>query len=334
MAGQREIMDAIDSNRVFAMGRKHVIFLLLPQVQLLDLGGPAQVFYTAARLGAPYELTFCGAQEYLNSAQGLMLGGLQPVGALPSADLVLIPGISTHNDLLSKPLLDDDSRRWLQQVYAAGTPLASVCTGAFALGEAGLLDGRRCTTHWADIDLLKARYPSARVLDNTLFVMDGSITTSAGIASGIDMALWLVEKDTGPLFTAQVARHLVVYLRRNGSQPQHSIYLDYRTHLYSSVHTAQDFIIAHVAEQISLSDIGQAARLATRSLSRAFKEATGLTPIQYQQYLRLALAQSLLTNQKLNIAEVAEKCGFEDVRHFRRLWKAHYGTSPSAVRHQ
>ncbi len=324
----------MDSDQKFSVKqKKHVIFLLLPQVQLLDLGGPAQVFYTAARLGAPYKLSFCASQEHVNSAQGLMLGGLQPPGALPPANLLLIPGISSENELLSRPLLDDDIYRWLQQINAAGTPIASVCTGAFALGEAGILDGRRCTTHWFDIDLLKERYPTAQVLDNVLFVVDGQVTTSAGIASGIDMALWLVEQDMGPLFAAQVARYLVVYVRRNGSQPQHSIYLDYRTHLNTGVHHAQNFIITHVTERISLEEIGQAARLATRSLSRAFKEATGLTPIQYQQYLRLALAQSLLANPRLNVGEVAEKCGFEDVRHFRRLWKAHYGTSPSAERH-
>src|SRR5260221_13256508 len=123
----------------------------------------------------------------------------------------------------------------------------------------------------------------------------------------------------GPLFAAQVARYLVVYVRRNGSQPQHSIYLDYRTHLNTGVHHAQNFIITHVTERISLEEIGQAARLATRSLTRAFKEVTGLTPIQYQQYLRLALAQSLRAHARLTVGHFAEECGFVYGRHFRRL---------------
>lgn len=311
---------------------QQVVFLLLPQVQLLDLAGAAQVFHTATRLGAAYELTYCGEHSEITSAQGLLLGALRPLETVTKADLVLIPGVSSENRRLHKPLLDEVARAWLRQFYSAHTPIGSICTGAFALGEAGLLDGRRCTTHWRNVDFLRQLYPTAHVVDNVLFVSDNHITTSAGIASGIDMALSLVEQDLGAIFAAKVARHMVVYLRRDGSQPQESIYLDYRTHLNQGVHDAQDFIIAHVADRITLDEIAQAAQLATRSLSRAFREATGLTPIQYQQNLRLSLARSLLSNPQINIEQVAEKCGFEDARHFRRLWKTHYGSAPSTAR--
>jgi transcriptional regulator GlxA family with amidase domain len=143
----------------------------------------------------------------------------------------------------------------LSQFHNFGTLIGSICTGAFALGEAGLLDGRPCTTCWINIDLLRRSYPNAHVVDNVLFVSDRNVTTSAGIASGIDMALWLVEQDMGAIFAAKIARHMVVYLRRDGNQPQHSTYLDYRTHLNQGVHNAQDFIIAHVSERITLDEI-------------------------------------------------------------------------------
>jgi len=312
-----------------------MVFLVLHGVQLLDLAGPAQVFHTANRLGARYSLSFCAASERVVSAQGLVfaeLSTLPDVSVLSQADSVLIAGVTSENGLLTRPLLDERTRVWLQSTYQSGASLASVCTAAFALAEAGLLDGRRCTTHWLELAHLRDRYPLARVTDNVLFVRDQAITTSAGIASGIDMALWLVEQDYGALFTAQVARCLVVYLRRNGTQPQTSVYLEYRTHLDSDVHRAQDFILDHMTERLTLAGIAQAAHLSTRTLSRAFKAATGLTPVQYQQTVRLALAETLMSNPQLSIDAIAEKCGFEDGRHFRRLWKARYGSVPSVAR--
>src|SRR5262245_20908261 len=120
---------------------QQVVFLLLPQVQLLDLAGAAQVFHTATRLGAAYELTYCGALPEITSAQGLLLGALRPLETVTKADLVLIPGVSSENRRLHKPLLDEAARVWLGWFYNAHTPIGSICTGAFALGEAGLLDG-------------------------------------------------------------------------------------------------------------------------------------------------------------------------------------------------
>jgi transcriptional regulator GlxA family with amidase domain len=134
------------------------------------------------------------------------------------------------------------------------------------------------------------------------------------------------------MFAAQVARYLVVYMRRNGSQPQGSIYLEYRTHLHSGVHCAQDFLIDHVAEHVSLSELASIAGVSTRGLNRAFKEATGLTPVQYHQRLKLELAATLFSNPAFRVEDIALRCGFEDVRHFRRLWQRQFGMSPSASR--
>jgi transcriptional regulator GlxA family with amidase domain len=313
--------------------KRRIVFVLLPAVHLLDLAGPAQVFSTASRLGAPYELVFCAAQSQVTSAQGLMFAQLSPLVDLESVDQVIIPGFSSDMVSLDSPLLDNQTCSWLRHAGESGIQMASVCTAAFAIGEAGLLDGRQCTTHWASVERLQIRYPKASVTDNVLFVEDGVITTSAGIASGIDMALFMVEKTLGPMFTAKVARSLVVYARRNGCQPQNSIYLEYRAHLHAGVHRAQDFIAGHLNERITLDEIAQAALLSTRSLSRDFKQTTGLTPIGYQQGLRLELARNLIANRQLSLEEIASQCGFEDVRHFRRLWKARYHQPPSAARY-
>lgn len=313
---------------------KRVVFLVLPFVNLLDLAGPAQVFHAATELGQPHTLLFCASQAEVMSTQGLFFAHLEPLNnlSLTSNDLIIVPGIDVQREHDSIVRLEPSINEWLRQAHKVGAHIASVCTGAFALGEAGLLNGRRCTTHWMSVTELQARYPRARVLDDALFVHDDGITTSAGIASGIDMSLSLIEHLYGPLFTAQVARYLVVYLRRNGSQSQESVYLQYRTHLNPAIHHVQDYIINHLSESISLSTLADIAHMSIRHLARSFKEATSLTPVQYHQGLQMELATTLISDPTLSIEEVAHRCGFEDARHFRRLWHRRYGTPPSESR--
>jgi transcriptional regulator GlxA family with amidase domain len=318
--------------------KQRVIFLVLEGVELLDLAGPAQVFSMAASLGAPYSLHFCANLSGMRSAQGLFLGQLEPLPVVSTHDLVMVAGVALEQ--LTHPLLDTDTCRWLVDAYMNGARIASICTGAFVLGEAGLLDGRRCTTHWFMVGELQQRYPMARVVDSVLYVSDScgicgamrGIVTSAGIASGVDMALSLIEQQHGPRLAAEVAQYLVVYLRRNGTQPQQSIYLEYRNHLHPGVHRVQNWLAEHAMEAVSLAELAQIANLSVRSFSRAFKEATGLTPVQYQQRLRLEVATTLLQNSDLSIEAIATRCGFDDARHFRRLWQRHFGTAPSATR--
>lgn len=321
-----------DSLRDTERTSRTVVFLLLPYVHLLDLSGPAQVFDTAFQAGMAYTLRYCSSQPTRVSAQGLTLTNLAPLPVLTANDLVIVPGIQHQADIEHEMLLDQQTREWLLATAQGGTHMASICTGAFALGEAGLLNGRRCTTHWAFIKNLRTRYPEARVIDNMLFVEDRALTTSAGIASGIDLALAFLEQEQGPLFASQIARYLAIYLRRNGFQAQESIYLEYRTHVHTGVHRVQDYLINHIAESVLVDELAKVAGVSTRELNRSFKEATGLTPIQYHQRLKMELATTLLPNRSLSIEEIAFKCGFEDVRHFRRLWQRHFGMSPSASR--
>lgn len=316
---------------IAATVKQRVIFLVLGGVELLDLAGPAQVFSTAASLGAPYSLHFCANNPGVLSAQGLFLGQLEPLPSVCANDLVIVAGVALNQ--LNQTLLDADTRCWLFDAHTHGTRIASICTGAAVLGEAGLLDGRRCTTHWFLVEELQQRYPMARLVDNVLYVSDRGIVTSAGVASGIDMALSLVEQQHGPRLAAEVARCLVIYLRRNGSVPQQSAYLEYRNHLHPGVHQVQNWLAEHALESVSLAELAHIANMSVRSLSRAFKQATGLTPVQYQQRLRLEVAAALLQSD-LPIEAIAARCGFEDARHFRRLWQRQFGVSPTATRKQ
>jgi transcriptional regulator GlxA family with amidase domain len=313
---------------------RRVIFVILPRVNLLDLGGPAQVFHVANRYGAKYQLIFCAATPSIQSIQGLPLGPLEAFPVPRADDLVVVPGPRIEWPAPGQELIPQAVIDWLCQANAAGAHLASVCTGAAALGEAGLLDGRRCTTHWEEIEPMRSRYPKALVQDAVLYTHDGNVTTSAGIASGIDMALSILEREHGPLLTAQVARYLVVYLRRDGVQRQTSVYLEYRTHLHPGVHRVQDQLSQQVSSKFTLERLAEFANLSPRGLTKAFKQHTGLTPLAYQQKLRLELAGQLMYNPHLTLDAIAERCGFEDPRHFRRLWHAHHGAPPSSARHE
>ncbi|WP_432992249.1 GlxA family transcriptional regulator [Dactylosporangium sp. CA-233914] len=316
--------------RVTVGGR--VVVLVLPEVNLLDLGGPVQVFDAAATLGAGLGLQFVAEAERVRSAQGLALAGIAPLPPVGPGDLVLVPGPRLREPDPGQGLVSEPVVEWLRAAYDCGARIAAVCTGAVALGEAGLLDGRRCTTHWALTEHMRRRYPAARVQDGVLYVHDGPISTSAGISAGVDLALSLIERDHGPALTAAVARELVVYLRRDGSHTQISPFLRFRDHLHQGVHRVQDHIAARLDTPYTLAELAAVAHLSPRGLSRAFTTATGITPLAYQQRLRLEHAETLLAETDLTIETVAARCGFRDARQFRRLYSARHGKPPSAAR--
>ena len=165
--------------------------------------------------------------------------------------------------------------------------------------------------------------------DNRLFVHDDRIVTSAGVASGIDLALALIEQDHGPLVTARTAREMVVYMRRDGRRPQESIYLDHRTHLHPGVHRVQDFLVAHPDRQPTIDELAKIARMSSRNLTRVFRRATGITLKSFSTRLKLEVAGNLLHNPNLTVEGVASRCGFKDSRQLRRLWKQTFGESPT-----
>jgi transcriptional regulator GlxA family with amidase domain len=313
---------------------RRVIFILAPGVHLLDLAGPVQAFDSAAGCGANYRLHFTGSSSQIPSAVGIALTGFGPIipaNELDQNDLVIVPGVRWRGRT-RREVLSESMRDYLRIAHRGGATVGSVCSGAFGLGEAGLLDGRRCTTHWSCVKELQRRYPNAEVVDNVLFVQDRGVTTSAGIASGIDLALSFIEQDYGPQMTAKVGRDLVVYFRRTGTHHQLNVYLDYRAHLHSGVHRVQDWLNEHPTEPAPLPRLASLAAMSESTLTRAFRANTGLTPLQYQQKVRLGMAANLMRDHRLTLEVIAERCGFADVRHFRRLWTTTFGQAPSHFR--
>jgi transcriptional regulator GlxA family with amidase domain len=294
-----------------------VVFLLVQQVHLLDLAGPAQVFFTAAGLGYPYELHYVAEQPEVLTAQGLPVRASVQWPRLGPADLIVVPGWRAP-DLRHTGELSLASTRRLADHHARGGTVASVCAGADALGRAGLLDGRRCTTHHDVQAELARRYPRATVVRDVLYVLDGRVVTSAGMASGVDLALHLIATRHGPGPAARIAREMVVYARRNGDEPQVSAMLRYRSHLSDTVHQVQDLVDARFTERLPLADLAAASGVSPRTLTRLFGEATGMTPLRYQQLLRAEHAEHLI-GHGATMESAAQAAGFEDARMLRRL---------------
>jgi transcriptional regulator GlxA family with amidase domain len=294
-----------------------VVFLLVPQVHLLDLAGPAQVFSTAASMGEEYELHYVADQEEVPTAQGLPVRASVRWPALARDDLVVVPGWRSPRLRGTGPLSTDGLRLLLDHHHRGGT-VASICAGADALGRAGLLDGRRCTTHHDLQDELAVRYPRASVVRDVLYVVDDRVVTSAGIASGIDLALHLLAVRHGPGLAARVAREMVVYARRNGHEQQDSAMLRYRGHLNDVVHRVQDLIDERFSDALPLADLGRAGGVSPRTLTRLFADTVGMTPLRYQQALRVERAEHLI-GHGCTVDAAARAVGFADARMLRRL---------------
>lgn len=313
---------------------RRVIVFVPDRVELFDLAGPVQVFHEAIAAGAEYRLEYVSTMEGIASEQSLAISRLQP---LPNdagpADTILIPGSVTMREAAcNRRSKIADVTEWIRASYRNGARIASVCVGAFVLGAAGLLDERNVTTHWKFTDALRDAFPRARVAGNRLYVFDGRIATSAGIASGVDLALAMVERDAGARIAAVVAREMVVGIRRGGAQDQLNAYFERRDHVYPEVHAAQDWLVEHPGEAFTLDSLSRIAGVSPRTLTRQFRLATGATVKDYATSLRLELARSLLRDRTLTIDAVAERCGFADGRQLRRVWRTAYGETPSEAR--
>jgi transcriptional regulator GlxA family with amidase domain len=294
-----------------------VVFLLVPGVHLLDLAGPAQVFSHAADFGAGYRLSYVSEHDEVQSTQGVMLRTDSTLPALSPEDLVLVPGWHAVT-LPGTGMVNSATLDWLRAHHAAGGTVASVCAGADALGRAGLLDNRRCTTHHEVQDELACRYPRAKVVRDVLYVVDDRVVTSAGIASGIDLALHLIAIRHGPALAGRIARDMVVYARRNGNEQQDSVLLRHRSHVNDTVHRIQDVIESRLADRLRLAELARLTGCGQRTVTRLFTQATGMTPLRYQQALRLERAEQLI-GQGSTVDSAARSVGFADARMLRRL---------------
>lgn len=296
-------------------------FLVLPQIHLMDLAGPDQTILEAMDYGAEFKIEYYGLGDGPQTTAGLNLGKTKPFKKawLQAGDYLILPG-SSVDFLMSKSFLQNEVLfKWLRNQYANGVHLVSVCAGAFVLGLAGLLDGRRCTTHFKRTAQLQKRFPLARVEENMLFVEDEGIFTSAGIASGIDLMLHIVERLQGSYFAHKVARELVIYNRRDGNQKQQSALLQFRNHIHSGIHLVQDYLIEHTDRKHRIVDLAEMANMSERNFTRIFKQETGTTVIQFLNSIRAELARQWMKNPDLSKIQIAAKLGLRSERQLNRI---------------
>ncbi len=303
------------------MGMLKVAFIVPPNVELLDLAGPAQVFTEARFNGYELVIQFYSFSKAVASTSGLGFGQLSNFSnaSLTEGDYVFVPGMNF--EYVSSDSFRDEKTffDWLNDCAVKKVNVCSVCNAAFALGEAGLLDGRDCTTHWRRIDALQSRFPKAHVIPDILFTKSDNIYTSAGISAGIDLALAILEELKGPRFVHTVARGMVVYHRRSQTQSQKSVYLDFRNHINPKIHEVQDYLIDNIAGENSIETLAANVAMSPRNLTRVFKETTGLTVIEYLTTLRKETAKTLLNNPDFTIEYIASQCGFKSARQLQRI---------------
>lgn len=309
-----------------------VWFVLTPGVLMLDYAGPAEALRMAAEMGADMLLHHCAPVPRLATSLAVEIGGLRALPPeLPPHSLLIVTGNACEAEDYARPeahaVVD-----WLRHAPRADTAIASICSGALLLAAAGLLEHRQCTTHHNLIDDLRALAPTARVLENRVFVEDGPLLTSAGITTGIDLALYLIERHAGAELAVRVARRLVVYLRRSGHDEQLSPWLAHRNHLHPAVHRAQDAMAQEPERSWTLAELAERAHVSTRHLTRLFAEHAGVGVLAYQQQLRIARARELLAGGRLSIERVAELSGFKSARDFRRVWQRHEAGAPGELR--
>jgi len=302
---------------------RRLVFLLFPGFELLDFTGPLQVFHEARKMGLDLELLYAGTEPTVVSEQGLTVANLAPYPEFRADDQVFIPGFTLELTPVAPTLV-----KAIQRAARAGARLVSTCSGTFMVGEAGLLDGRSCTTHWKRIDQLQKRFPRTKVLEDRLFVEDRGLITCGGVTCGIDLALSLMETERGPLFASRLARELILYIRRDKDHPQVSVYLDYRSHQNPGVHAVQDWMIEHPDQGVDLPTLAAIGGMSLRNFSRVFRSTTGVSPGEYRTLLRLERASMLLKNPALTVEAVAAESGFGDARALRRLWAKRFGQSP------
>lgn len=295
-----------------------VWFVMLPGVLSLDMTGPAETFALA---GDAFRLHYIGPQPDVATSIGLTMSGIAPLpDRLPAGSLLVLPGVADSSLHFSTPAALA-VQHWLMRqqpdIQRQAITVMCVCSGAILAAKSGLLHGKHCTTHHDVLARLRTAAPGAVIKENRIFVQDDNLWTSAGITSGIDLALHLINRLCGPEKALAVAREMVVWFRRSGDDPQLSPWLRYRNHLHPAIHRAQDALTAEPQRGWHLADIAAMAHVSPRHLTRLFQEHLGISVRDYLEQLRLAIAQQWL-RQGRGVEHAAIAAGFSSPRQFHR----------------
>jgi transcriptional regulator GlxA family with amidase domain len=318
---------------------KHIVIVAPPDTSILDVAGPLEVFSKATDYIKNYvpdlqesyttHVISTQAVKTVITSSGLPIvceGNFSSVNYEP--DTILVSGIpGAPENMVPKALLN-----WLQERAKTTRRMGSICAGAFILAEAGILDGKRATSHWRVCAKLAKCYPKVKVEHDPIFIKDGNVYTSAGISTGMDLSLAMVEEDFGREIALAVARQLVLYLKRPGNQSQFSAFLTHQDVDYKPISDLQDWIVDHLNEDLSIENLAEKASMSPRNFARVFLRETGITPAKYVEKLRLETARRRVVESQLTLDEISSECGIGNADALRRLFLRHLRTTPSDYR--
>jgi transcriptional regulator GlxA family with amidase domain len=312
-----------------------VWFVVFPGSEILDLSGPWSVLGYANEVGQRQMYSpqlVASSLGDIRTRHGILLGGarsLDEISRGTTPDILVIAGGSPTNGLSAA---EAKFARWLRDNNHSISRIVSVCTGAFVLGEAGLLDRRRATTHWQFRDELRRRFPKAHVADDDIFLRDGRIWTSAGITAGIDLMLALVEEDHGHAMAMNVARNLLLFLRRSGQQAQFSQMLERQEGEPARIRGLSALVLEHLTEQLSVEWLAQKLDMSARTLARLCVQELAETPAAFVRRLRIEEAQRLLEQTSLPMKTIALRTGIGDMSTLWRVFVRQLGITPTEYR--
>jgi len=314
---------------------RRIAIVAFPGVTLLDISGPAQVFAELQEIELPaagYELSYLSTTGGLVPTDVGMMIDTAPISSVkpPQVDTLVIPGGPGIWALRQDAVL----MKWVTQTLPRARRIASICLGAFALAWTGSLDGKRAATHWRYCPRLQDSFPKVRVEPNAIFVQDGHVWSSAGVSAGIDLALAMIEEDFGHTIALDIARRLVVFLKRPGGQSQFSTVLAAQASdvegRFSALHA---WIIENIASELKVETLAERAGMTPRTFARTYVSRTGMTPANGVEALRVETARLLLESRQIGgVVEVAKRAGFGDDERMRRAFLRHLGVTPSEYR--
>ena len=314
---------------------RRIAIIAFPGVTLLDISGPAQVFAELQEIELPaagYALSYLSTSGGLVTTDVGMMVDTAPIASIKpqQVDTLIIPGGPGIWALRQ----DDVLMKWIMQALPKARRIASVCLGAFVLAWTGSLDGKRAATHWRYCPRLQDGFPNISVEPNAIFVRDGRVWSSAGVSAGIDLALAMIEEDFGHTIALDIARRLVVFLKRPGGQSQFSTVLAAQASdvegRFSALHA---WIIENIASDLKVETLAERAGMTPRTFARTYVSRTGMTPANGVEALRVETARLLLESRQIGgVVEVAKRAGFGDDERMRRAFLRHLGVTPSEYR--
>lgn len=319
----------------------HIAFLVIPDATLLDITGPYEVFsqsleyYHQAenRTNFKYELHTLSINRKKNvrTASGVVIQCHENIQTVDyPIDTLIIPGVP--NSRIEEYKLPQYVLQWVKRQSTTIRRICSVCTGSFFLAETGLLAGKQATTHWEKCDMLHSRYPDIRIDNNPIFIKDGNTYTSAGISSGMDLALALVEEDYGKSFALEVARQMVLYLKRPGSQSQYSSVLTHQNTDHQPIQQICGWIQEHLQETMTIENLAEKISMSPRNFARVFVKEAGITPAKYIDKLRIETACRYLVDTRFSFKEIAALCGLGSPDNMRKIFIKYIKTTPVEYR--